>query len=62
MSIETDTQSNAIRRNTHTGLPCGGEAFVERQHVMLGRVLLPQRAGRKKKKSEDDGRLAMVNE
>jgi len=46
---EVPGETNAIRRNTHTGRPCGTTDFIRRVENMLGRPLLPQKPGRKPK-------------
>ena len=49
LKTEDEAQTEAIRRNTHTGRPCGAREFAERLEQMLTRVLRPMRRGRKKK-------------
>jgi putative transposase len=46
---EDAPQVAALRRQTHTGRPCGGEGFVERLEGLLERVLRPGKRGRKVK-------------
>ncbi|HLX60526.1 MAG TPA: transposase [Planctomycetota bacterium] len=62
LKSEDDAQTDEIRRNTHTGRPCGGTEFAERLEKMLGRVLQPQRAGRKKKTVQQDESEGLFNE
>jgi putative transposase len=38
-----------IRRNTDTGWPCGSEEFIDACEEKTGRILRPQRVGRKRK-------------
>lgn len=42
-----------IRKATSTGRPFGTERFIKRLSILLGRVLLPKKAGRPKKKMEE---------
>jgi len=48
---ERDVQSelNFIRNRTRTGRPCGDDDFARTMEKKLGRILLPQKAGRKKR-------------
>jgi putative transposase len=43
---ETPELVSKIRANTHTGRPCGDQAFVTRIEELLGRVLAARRIGR----------------
>ena len=49
---EEQHQTEAIRRKTHTGRPCGSMTFVDQLETLLKRVLHPGKRGRKKKKEE----------
>jgi hypothetical protein len=42
-----------LRRHEATGRPAGSERFVKRLEKVLGRVLRPQKAGRKRKADGD---------
>ncbi|HOD84385.1 MAG: Transposase IS200 like protein [Planctomycetes bacterium ADurb.Bin126] len=53
---ENPTETAAIRRNTHTGRPCGTTAFIRKLESLLGRLLLPQKAGRKPKNPKPDSK------
>ena len=61
LKAEDDLQVAAIRRNTHTGRPCGGQVFVERLQSMLNRLLAPQRPGRKKKQTHNSDAHVLFN-
>lgn len=45
----SEAEIAALRSHTRTGRPLGSPAFVERLEGLLGRVLRPQKAGRKRK-------------
>jgi putative transposase len=49
LKTEDAAQLDALRRQTHVGRPCGSESFMGRVEALLGRILTPQKAGRKKK-------------
>jgi hypothetical protein len=38
-----------IRQSTRKGLPVGTEVFIEKLEHQLGRILTPQKPGRRKK-------------
>ena len=42
-----------LRKNTNTGRPCGTNAFIKRLEKRLGRLLTPQKAGRKPGKKKN---------
>jgi len=42
-----EAQENLIRANTYTGRPTREASFVERLEEFLGRLLRPQKRGRK---------------
>jgi putative transposase len=44
-----DQEVRALRRHESTGRPLGGESFIARLEARLGRVLRPQKVGRKRK-------------
>jgi putative transposase len=46
---ENEAQSELVRRQTHTGRPCGSLAFVARLEGFLKRTLRLQKVGRKRK-------------
>lgn len=48
--------SEAVRRNTYTGRPCGAVSFVERLEGVLKRTLQLQKVGRKRKRPPDEGK------
>ena len=48
---EDASQSMAVRRQTNSGRPCGSSAFMERIEALLGRVVCPQKRGRKAKEA-----------
>ena len=50
-ATEFERESEAIRRNTHSGRPLGSARFVERLETALARPLMARRGGRPKKKS-----------
>ena len=52
---EEEAQSAHLRQQTHTGRPCGGEAFLRLLAHLLGRPVQPQKRGRKPKKAGEDG-------
>jgi len=45
-----EAEEKLIRGNTYTGRPTGGEKFVARLERLLGRVLRPEKRGRKTRK------------
>jgi putative transposase len=47
LSTEDAQQTNAVRRQTACGRPCGSEAFVVRLEKLLERLLRPQKPGPK---------------
>lgn len=48
LAVEPDPSDiDALRRHQRTGRPLGAPAFVDRMETQLGRVLRPQRAGRR---------------
>ncbi len=46
---EDEDAVTRIRRQTHTGRPCGTPAFLTRLESLLGRIVGPNQRGRKKK-------------
>jgi putative transposase len=48
LADEDEAVSMEIRRQTHTGRPCGSQSFIERIETLLGRSVRPKRRGRKK--------------
>jgi putative transposase len=46
---ECQAQTDAIRKCTKTGRPCGTESFLRTLELNTGRVLLPRKRGRPKK-------------
>jgi putative transposase len=51
---EDEDAVNRIRRQTHTGRPCGTPAFLTRLESLLSRVLGPNRRGRKRKTAGEE--------
>jgi putative transposase len=47
-------EMEVIRRRTHSGRPCGDEAFLRNLSTQLGRDLLPKKRGPKQKIASDD--------
>jgi len=47
LQLESDQQSERLRRQTHTGRPCGGSAFLAELETLTKRVLQPLKRGRK---------------
>lgn len=47
---EDSATVKTIRRHTGTGRPCGSPSFVAKLEASLGRVLRPQKRGRKRKR------------
>jgi len=45
----SDKEIKALRMHERTGRPLGDEAFVKRLKRKLGKILVPQKAGRPKK-------------
>jgi len=45
----SDDEAELLRRHERTGRPLGSVSFVERLERLMDRVLLPRRAGRKRK-------------
>ncbi len=43
-----------LRRQTHTGRPCGGEGFLKALEQLLARPVRPQKRGRKPKKALEE--------
>ena len=56
LADENPAETAAIRRNTHTGRPCGTVEFIRKLETLLGRLLLPQKAGRKPKNPKPDSK------
>jgi len=48
-SAISDEEIKALRMHEHTGRPLGEETFVKRLERKLGKILVPQKAGRPKK-------------
>jgi hypothetical protein len=48
-SDEQESERIRIRTSTQTGRPLGNPAFIKELGLKLGRILHPQKAGRKKK-------------
>ncbi len=48
-SAMPDEQVNALRMHERTGRPLGNETFIKQLEHKLGKILLPQKAGRPKK-------------
>lgn len=48
---EDALQSEAVRRQTNSGRPCGSVGFMERIEALLGRLVRPQKRGRKPKEA-----------
>jgi putative transposase len=44
---EDDAKVESIRRNTGTGRPCGSASFIDQLETLIGRILRPQKRGRK---------------
>ncbi|MCY3018395.1 MAG: transposase [Planctomycetota bacterium] len=51
---EDPAQSEAVRKNTYTGRPCGSLSFVERLEGLLRRTLQLQKVGRKRKRKPNE--------
>ena len=51
-SAMTDEQLRDVRHHTRTGRPLGNTPFIEGLEKLLGRVLRPQKRGRKPKFSK----------
>ena len=51
--LDDDTMQ-LIRRNTRTGRPTGSEEFSRRLEEQSGRRLIPEKVGRKRKKSGNE--------
>jgi putative transposase len=47
--VEPENDTTRIRTSTQTGRPLGSPSFIERLEIKLGRILRPQKAGRKKR-------------
>ena len=47
LQAEEELQSARLRQRTHTGGPCGGEAFLQALERLLARPVQPQQRGRK---------------
>jgi hypothetical protein len=50
---DEDAVVTRIRRQTHTGRPCGAPAFLAGLESLLHRDLLPSKRGRKRKQVRD---------
>ena len=46
---EDDERCERIRRQTHTGRPCGSPGFLDQLERLLGRILRPKKGGRPRK-------------
>ncbi|WP_144019034.1 hypothetical protein [Paucidesulfovibrio gracilis] len=46
---EDETDYDVFKASEESGKPLGGETFVEKLEVLLGRPLKPKKRGRKKK-------------
>ena len=55
IAFEEQQHTEAIRRQTHTGRPCGARVFVDQLEALLGRALHPQKRGPKKKDEAETG-------
>lgn len=52
LRVEGDPDAlNQIRRQTHTGRPCGSTSFIEQLEGLVGRMLRPAKRGRKVRQS-----------
>lgn len=49
---EDEAAIATIRRNTHTGRPCGSDTFLQHLQHLLNRTLGPQKRGRKPKRTK----------
>ena len=47
---DKDQDVKLFKKHTRVGRPLGQEWFIEKLEKMTGRILKPQKAGRKKKK------------
>ena len=47
---DKDQDVKLFKKHTRVGRPLGQEGFIEKPEKMTGRILKPQKAGRKKKK------------
>ncbi len=52
---EEEALTMHLRRHTHTGRPCGSEAFLEALEQLLARPVQPQKRGRKPGKALKGG-------
>jgi putative transposase len=54
---QSEKELNFIRRRTHSGRPCADDDFIRKLEIQLGRKLLPEKTGRKKKETETEQKL-----
>jgi len=47
---DKDQDVKLFKKHTRVGRPLGQEGFIEKLEKMTGRILKPQKAGRRKKK------------
>jgi len=48
-----EADEKLLRANTYTGRPTGGESFVAKLEHLLGRLLRPEKRGRKARKERE---------
>lgn len=56
---EAEQEIEPLRTNTHTGRPLGGPDFVKGLEETLQRSLAPQKGGRRRKREEEPGQVAL---
>ncbi len=55
LQAEEEALTMHLRRQTHTGRPCGSEAFLEALEHLLARPVQPQKRGRKTREALKGG-------